>query len=113
MISKEASCARCGYETVRIYVEALGGIWPQWERTSLESRMGLEELATEILRGELPIVYEEHQRQILFMGSVRCMAAALGMAITYPAVPARNGMPAFPKRTIDWSKSPPVDRDEL
>ena len=45
----------------------------------------------------------------VFLGAVRCMAAALGMSITYPASPASPAatglpaMPPFPRRTIDWS----------
>lgn len=55
---------------------------------------------------------EQREKDNLFLGAVRIMAGALGMSVTYPpcqAVPARDGrpaMPAFSKRTVDWSKEP-------
>ena len=47
---------------------------------------------------------EQRRKDDLFVGTVRSVAAALQMTVTYPASPASGDMPAFPKRTIDWSK---------
>jgi hypothetical protein len=51
---------------------------------------------------ELPA--SQRGKDLLFVGTVRCVAAALGATVVYPASPASNGMPAFPERTIDWSQ---------
>lgn len=46
-------------------------------------------------------------------GVVRCVAAALGMAVTYPESPAYPAlgvlpaMPALPRRTVDFSREDP------
>ena len=54
---------------------------------------------------------EQQKKDTLFLCVVRNMAAALGMRVTYPAISAsaaegdRPAMPAFPQRTIDWSKT--------
>lgn len=55
---------------------------------------------------ELPAA--QRTKDTLFVGTVRAVAASLGAKVTYPAMPGHDGMPAFPKRTIDWSK-PPVE----
>lgn len=55
--------------------------------------------------GELPEM--QRQKDVLYVGVVRGMAAALGMSVTYPAVAARGELPAYPTRTIDWSKATP------
>jgi len=39
----------------------------------------------------------------LFVGTVRMMAAALGLKVVYPSESARGGRPAVERREIDWS----------
>ena len=55
---------------------------------------------------ELPL--EQSRKDELFVGTVRSVAAALQMTVTYPASPARGVMPALAQRTIDWSKEKTV-----
>jgi hypothetical protein len=53
---------------------------------------------------------EQKKKDDLYVGTVRGMAAALGMVVSYPASQERDAvddlpaMPAWPARTIDWSK---------
>ncbi len=49
---------------------------------------------------------EQKKKDSLFVSTVRCVAAALGMTVTYPACPARDEMPALPRRAIDYSREP-------
>jgi hypothetical protein len=53
---------------------------------------------------------EQRKKDDLFLSTVRSVAAALGMKITYPATAARPAegplpaVPAFPEHTVDFSK---------
>ena len=56
---------------------------------------------------------EQQKKDRLFISTVRCVAAALGMAVTYPESPAYPAlgvlpaMPALPRRTVDFSREDP------
>jgi hypothetical protein len=55
----------------------------------------------------------------LYISSVRCMAAALGMTVTYPPLPAvaADGpfpaQAAYPGHTVDWSLAQNSKRDQV
>ena len=103
-------CAQIAYETLRVYspfmFAAANG---SWSLALHEMEKWFLDYAKTVIAGDIPEtpslerLWTDPKVTILIVGAIRGMAAALGMQVTYPAVPAHKEMPAFPKRTIDWS----------
>lgn len=45
---------------------------------------------------------EQKKKDSLFVTTVRCVAAALGATVVYPALPATAECPAVPRRTVNY-----------
>jgi len=61
-------------------------------------------LETGLWRGENPVLMRDAQERLPALAA-RIMAASLGMKVHYPAMPARDDLPATVAHTKDWSKS--------
>ena len=103
------TCARIAYETLRTYSPAFDAAHGSWSLSLHEMKKWFGDYAQSVIAGDIPVtpssprLWTDSNTTILIVGAIRGMAAALGMQVTYPVVAARGDMPAFPKRTIDWS----------
>lgn len=105
---KIEACAQAAHEANRAYCIAMGDTsqvaWK--DEHDYLNQITIEKVRS-ILNGELYATLGDFQKDMLFFGVVRCVAAALQMSVTYPAIEAHGDKPALPKRTIDWSKQRP------
>ncbi len=101
------ACARAAHETQRSYRISKNTIsggpteeLPHWEQTS--DREATMRCATDVLEGVTPTAEESAhiENGALFVSSVRCMGAVLGMTVIYP------GDDSQPTKTVDWSNPP-------
>jgi hypothetical protein len=112
------TCARTAYETLRTYSLAFDAANASWTLALREHREWFLDYTKKVLGGAIPetpsmtALWFDPRVTILIVGAIRGMAAALGMKVTYPAVEAHGSMPAFPKRTIDWSTKKPTFCEE-
>ncbi len=109
---KIEACARAAHEALRALAVVRGDYVKQpWNALSDDERLRTMRAARALLNDES----FDSAEPLLFLSVVRSMAAALKMKVTYPETPAcpeRNGlpaMPAFPRRSIDFSRERPWD----
>jgi hypothetical protein len=104
---KITACAEAAHEVSRVYnsVRPSGRACDErwWADQTSETRESYKRDVVAILGGDdLSGSTNLPPDAKLFVSTVRGMAAALGMKVTYPAVDD------FPRRTIDWGASPPT-----